>query len=30
MIIAMPMSRERLAAHFTKAQQIGFLMSIIN
>lgn len=24
MIIAMPMSRERLAAHFTKAQQIGF------
>ncbi|SUI93457.1 NifB/NifX family molybdenum-iron cluster-binding protein [Shewanella morhuae] len=24
MIIAMPMSRERLASHFTKAMQIGF------
>ena len=24
MIIAMPMSRDRLASHFTKAQQIGF------
>lgn len=24
MIIAMPMSRGRLAAHFTKAQRIGF------
>ncbi|BFL82252.1 hypothetical protein LFREDSHE_07020 [Shewanella baltica] len=24
MIIAMPISRERLASHFTKAVQIGF------